>query len=68
MSKSYRPITAGFLDDTREVEVRREIDNFLLALYSYPERFADDPYLSFEQYFCSIMAAESVNGGPQRVN
>ncbi|HYA25820.1 MAG TPA: hypothetical protein VEF05_16775 [Terriglobales bacterium] len=68
MSKSYHPITAGFTDDTREVEVRREIDNFLLALHSYPERFADDPCLSFEQYLCSIMAAEYVNGGPQRVN
>jgi hypothetical protein len=68
MSKSYRPITAGFADENREVEVRREIDNFLLALYSYPKRFADDPCLSFEQYLCRIMAAESVNGGPQRVN
>jgi len=68
MSKSYRPITAGFMDDTREVEVRREIDNFLLALYSYPKRFADDPCLSFEEYLCSIMAAEPLNGGPHRVH
>jgi hypothetical protein len=68
MSKNYRPITAGFMDELREVEVRREIDNFLLALYSYPERFAGDPCLSFEQYLCSIMAGESVNGGTSRVH
>jgi len=68
MSKSYRPIIAGFAEDNREVEVRREIDNFLLALYSYPDRFADDPCLSFDQYLCSIMAAESANGGPQQIN
>jgi hypothetical protein len=68
MAKGYRPITAGFMDDTREVEVRCEIDNFLLALHSYPERFATDPCLSFEDYLCSIMAAEAVNGGPRRVH
>jgi len=68
MSKKYRPITAGFTVSRREVEVRREIDNFLLALSSYPERFADDPCLSFEQYLCNIMASEPVNGGPQRVH
>lgn len=68
MAKGYRPITAGFMDDTGEMDVRREIDNFLLALYSYPTRFADDPCLSFEQYLCSIMAADSANGGPHRVH
>ena len=68
MAKGYRPITAGFMDDTREVEVRREIDNFLLALHSYPERFAHDASLSFEDYLSSIMAADAVNGGPHRVH
>ena len=68
MSKKYRPITAGFTDATRQVEVRREIDNFLLALNSYPERFADDPCLSFEEYLCSIMAIDSANGGSSRVH
>jgi hypothetical protein len=68
MSKGYRPITAGFMDDTEESDVRREIDNFLLALHSYPERFASDPCLSFEDYLGSIMAADSANGGPHRVH
>jgi len=68
MSKKYRPITAGFMDATREVEVRREIDNFLLALSSYPKHFADDPCLSFEQYLCHMMATDPANGGSSRVH
>jgi len=68
MSKNYRSITVGFLDDVSELDVRREIDNFLLALHSYPNRFADDPSLSFEQHLSYIMAVESVKSGPQRVN
>lgn len=68
-TKKYRPITAGFGRETREADVRREIDNFLLALNSYPERFANDPCLSFEEYLYSIMAAEQdANGGPYRIN
>jgi hypothetical protein len=68
-AKKYRPITAGFAEETREVNVRREIDNFLLALNSYPERFANDPCLSFEEYLYSIMASEQdSSGGPHRVN
>ncbi|HEV8046371.1 MAG TPA: hypothetical protein VGP35_01485 [Terriglobales bacterium] len=31
-----------------------EIDSFLKALYSYPERFANQPDLSFQQYLLSI--------------
>jgi hypothetical protein len=68
MAKKYRPIIAGFTDPTRGVEVRREIDNFLLALSSYPDRFADDPCISFEQYLCNMMAADPPNGGPSRMH
>jgi hypothetical protein len=32
----------------------QEIDSFLRALYSYPERFANQPDLSFQQYLLSI--------------
>jgi hypothetical protein len=31
--------------------------SFLLALSSYPDRFARDPYISFEQHLFSIVAA-----------
>jgi hypothetical protein len=46
----------------REREVRREIENFLRALSSYPDRFARDPYLSFEQHLFSIAAANVAAG------
>lgn len=68
-SKKYRPIMTGFNEATREQEVRREIQNFLLALNSYPERFAHNPCLSFEQYLYNIMASEHAPyGGPSRVH
>jgi hypothetical protein len=68
-SRKYRPITSGFAEASREQEVRREIDNFLRALNSYPERFVHNPCLSFEQYLCKIMAYEHApDDGPHRVN
>lgn len=39
-------------------DVRQEIDNFLRALSSYPDRFAREPYLSFQQHLSSIGAAD----------
>jgi hypothetical protein len=69
--KRYGSITVGFSDSTAEAEAdaQREINNFLLALHSYPERFADDPGLTFEEYLFSIMVSEqAVNGGPNRVH
>jgi hypothetical protein len=37
--------------------VRLEIQSFLKALDSYPDRFAREPEVSFEQHFCSLVAA-----------
>jgi hypothetical protein len=42
-------------DCAREYEVRREIDSFLRAINSYPDRFAREPCLSFEQHLSSIV-------------
>jgi hypothetical protein len=42
----------------RENEVQREIDGFLRAVNSYPDRFAREPYLSFEQHFFNLVTAE----------
>jgi hypothetical protein len=68
-NKRYGSITVGFSDSTAEVDAQREINNFLLALHSYPERFADDPGLTFEEYLFSIMVSEqALNGGPHRVH
>ncbi len=33
---------------------QQEIDSFLKALYSYPDRFANQPDLSFQQYLLSL--------------
>jgi len=38
----------------RESDVQQEIDSFLRALSSYPDRFAREPYLSFQQHLSSI--------------
>ena len=56
-TKQYRPIVLGIADANREREVQQEIETFLTALSSYPDRFAHDPYLSFEQYLYSIAVA-----------
>ncbi len=40
-----------------ERDVQQEIDNFLRALSSYPDRFAHEPYLSFQQHLSRVLAA-----------
>jgi hypothetical protein len=44
-------------DPSRQREVQQEIDRFLRALRSYPDRFAREPYLSFQQHLSSIVTA-----------
>jgi hypothetical protein len=39
------------------VEGQQDIDNFLRALRSYPDHFAREPRLSFEQHMFSIVRA-----------
>jgi hypothetical protein len=39
---------------------QHEIDSFLRALYSYPDRFAHQPDLSFQQYLSSIPSPPDV--------
>jgi hypothetical protein len=68
MPKKYRPILIRSTDATQEEQVQREIDRFLLALNSYPECFAHDPSLTFDQYLCYLMASDPLNGGPSRVH
>lgn len=36
-------------------QVRREIQSFLRALHSYPERFARDPDVTFEEHRSSLL-------------
>jgi hypothetical protein len=65
--REHRPATAG-LSDAREREVRQEIENFLNALSSYPDRFARDPYISFEEHLFIVTAENQVSavGGDRR--
>lgn len=65
--KKYGPLTFGVADAARAREVQQEIDSFLLALRSYPDRFADDPCLSFEQYLFSIMSQPTRQAGEEQV-
>ena len=46
----------------RARKTQQEIENFLDALSSYPDRFARDPYLSFEQHLFSIATASHMSG------
>lgn len=39
-------------------ETKREIENFMRALSSYPERFAINPCVSFAQHLSSVDGAE----------
>ena len=43
-------VTAGEKSLSIDEKVRREIQTFLLALNSYPESFARNPGITFEEY------------------
>jgi len=61
-SKKYQSALTS-LDTNPGCDVQREIDNFLRALRSYPECFAHNPRLSFEQHLVRIMGSEVPTGG-----
>ena len=44
-------------DAAQEHDVQQEIDRFLRALSSYPDRFAREPDLSFQQHLSSLVTA-----------
>jgi hypothetical protein len=46
-------------------EVQSEIDSFLRAVQSYPDRFAREPYLSFQQHLSSIVIATHTDEDPR---
>jgi hypothetical protein len=50
----------------RQREVEREMENFLRALTSYPDRFARDPDLSFQQHLFSVAARRPAVGEERR--
>jgi len=62
----YQPENLSLAETIRRREVQQEIDNYLLALSSYPDRFAQDPGVSFEQHLFSMMAAGQTSGRGER--
>ena len=57
-----------YLSDTSsERDVKQEIENFLNALNSYPDRFAREPQLSFHEHLVDIeMASQQAASGGRR--
>ena len=55
-----RPSASGVGRAARERDVQHEIKNFLNALVSYPDRFAVEPELSFEQHLFQLVAASQI--------
>jgi hypothetical protein len=55
-TSKHRPMALGLCDSAREREVQQEIENFRKALTSYPDHFAHDPRLSFEEHLLRLAA------------
>jgi len=53
-NKTHDATVLRLSDADAERDVQQEIDSFLRALSSYPDRFAREPYLSFQQHLSSI--------------
>jgi hypothetical protein len=65
IKKHYAPLHGSAARERqaqRENEVQREIENFLQAVRSYPDRFAREPDLSFQQHLCSIATGADSHG------
>jgi hypothetical protein len=55
-------VTAGEKSKSVDEQVRREIQTFLQALNSYPESFARNPGITFEEHCSKLIRA------PERQN
>ncbi|HYL14308.1 MAG TPA: hypothetical protein VEV41_14795 [Terriglobales bacterium] len=40
-------------------EVIQDLEMYMLAVYSYPDQFADKPHLSFQQHLLNVLHAEN---------
>src|SRR5579864_9625301 len=57
INSQTRSVRAGERRRAENAQVRREIENFLQALHSYPDRFARDPRVTFEEHHGLVRAA-----------
>jgi hypothetical protein len=60
-----RPSATGMGRAPRERDVQYEINSFLSALVSYPDRFALEPGITFEQHLFQLVAASQLAGKEQ---
>lgn len=49
-------ISTSLAEVKMQYRAEQEVQNFLKAINSYPERFAQDPQLSFEDHLFTITA------------
>jgi hypothetical protein len=67
MTSQARQVRRARMADRRMVgneQVRREIQSFLHALKSYPDRFAKEPHITFAEHHCGL--ARAANEEPRR--
>src|ERR1700726_4695597 len=57
INSQTRSVRAGERRRSENAQVRREIENFLQALHSYPDRFARDPRVTFEEHHGGLIRA-----------
>lgn len=55
-----RPSASGMSRAAAERDVQHEIKSFLSAVATYPDRFALEPDLSFEQHLFQLVAANQL--------
>jgi hypothetical protein len=65
-TSQHRSVTPATLRAARGKRSQPEIENYLKALSSYPDRVVRDPELSFEQHLCSFNYAQPVRIGVER--
>src|ERR1700687_2727369 len=57
INSQTRSVRTGERRRSENAQVRREIENFLQALHSYPDRFARDPRVTFEEHHGGLVRA-----------
>jgi hypothetical protein len=56
----------NFPSQNRDLEVRQEIEQFIQALHSYPDRVQREPELSFHEHMFRIAISEQIAAGRDR--
>jgi hypothetical protein len=62
-TSQVRAHTASLARSAKANDFRVEVQHFLRAMSSYPERVAKDRDLSFEEHLFSVIAAAQRSGG-----